>query len=352
MAGSSGTDFMKIRRYVIDAIATSGVQPVRFPSTHKLSKMFEVSQPTVLRVVRDLIAEGHLEPLPGGGTISRPLTFMPASQAVRIFGYCFALGKQSFISFYYIQLLTAVARELTRRNLCYNVQDIQLESPSMLRAAASEAQLSGLILLAADPALAEHARKLHRKGLPVVSFTRESEGISSVYMSEEALSREVLLQMFAEGRRRILIASWPEEFFVAPIRRGIDAACSAAGVSPQQVLLLSGNFVENRAKVEEMLAFGMEFDGVIFYHFNHQLYEAIARKLDIREKCRLVCDEYALPGSVGFTGQVINYHLEEGAKILVDNLLQQVEDPAGTPVIRETIGYDLTFYSEGKPVES
>ncbi|MPM91809.1 hypothetical protein SDC9_138943 [bioreactor metagenome] len=132
------------------------------------------------------------------------------------------------------------------------------------------------------------------------------------------------------------------------IRKGIAAACEESGISDRQIMLLDGSTEENAVKLEELLTFGVEFDGVVFYSFFRVLYEMVAAKLDLREKCRVVCDESALPEEFSFTGYVIDYLLDDAAKTLVDNLLQQVSG-ADAPVIAEKIGYRLHFYQDGKP---
>ena len=37
---SDDTDFMRIRRYVVERIATNGDQPIRFPATRELARQF------------------------------------------------------------------------------------------------------------------------------------------------------------------------------------------------------------------------------------------------------------------------------------------------------------------------
>ncbi|UKI34020.1 MAG: GntR family transcriptional regulator [Lentisphaeria bacterium] len=56
---------MKIRRYVLNLIATGGDMPQRIPSSRKLGEMFGVTHPTALRAIQALTEDGYLQPLRG-----------------------------------------------------------------------------------------------------------------------------------------------------------------------------------------------------------------------------------------------------------------------------------------------
>lgn len=335
---------MKVRQHIIDVISTSGSAPTRFPSTRKLAERYGVSQPTALRAVQDLIAEGRLEACPGGGTVSRPSVY--SQESVRIFGFLTNLGNQSYNVYYYSRLASALGLELTRRGQGNCFQDIYLESPSLLERAVSESNLSGLALLGSPPYVLEFARKQKDKGLPVVSFARYHDGISSAYFHLERYVKTLLKKLFSEGRKRVLIINWREPDYIQAFDRGIDAACHEEGVPRGQVIHLNDDFEQMALKVEEMLGFGMEFDAVVFYAFHRFIYDLIQEKLETRDACRIALDEFGAFDELDFTGLVVRHDLETAAKWLVSDLLSQMDNPEKAPV-HKPIDFDIVEYQNG-----
>lgn len=340
-------DFMTIRQYVVDTIAVSGDQPVRFPPTRELGKKFGVSQPTALRAVKDLISEGFLVPCKGGGTISCPSNLTPGT-TLKIFGLLINMGQQAFDVYYYLNLAAAVTLELTRRCEQYCTQQLYLESASLLEKTVQEKSIAGLILLNVRGQLPEFAEKAKKKGLPVVSLTDRFDSISSFYDPVEERFREILDKLFSEKRTHILITCRQMPEVAEPIRNAIRKACEEHHIPSGQVILIDREGSECREKVEEALNFGMKFDAVVFYQCIRSVYDVIHSRLETENECRIVCDESSVFDDLKYTGYVIHYHLKEAAKPLVDNLLLQLEDK-NAPVVHEKIKYSIEFYKEGTP---
>ena len=339
-------DFMKIRRYVIDTIAASNGQPIRFPPTRKLASMFGVSQPTALRAVQDLIGENVLMPCRGGGTVSRPSQC--SSQRMKIFGFVADCGKLSYDIYYFLKLHAAVALELTRRSSQYCTTNLYLESPSMLEQAVSEKSLSGVILVAARNVILENAVKLKRNGFPVVSFWNLAEGISSFYVSWSDYFRMVLSRLFLEKRTHLLLVVWDRKEMLDLVEEPLAQCCEEFQVDRGQVIVLAKPFQEAVERVTEMLNFGMKFDGVVFSPCYDAIYRLIVERFDPRS-CRIVCDETSVFDDLNYSGYVVRYDLESAAVRLVDDLIAQVADPARPPESFR-IRPSLCLYENGKAV--
>ena len=103
-------DFIRVRQYIVDRIMTSETKPVHFPPTRKLAEMFQVSQPTALRAVKDLIKDGYLLPCRGGGSVSTAWSGGPAYQ---LFGLVAVSGQQSMDDYFINRLYSAMALEIT-----------------------------------------------------------------------------------------------------------------------------------------------------------------------------------------------------------------------------------------------
>lgn len=335
---------MKIRKYIVDAIVTHGSQPVRFPPTRELGRKFGVSQPTALRAVKDLIAEGYLEACRGGGTVSRPRLFQ--GMDLKIVGMIASLGRQSFDNYFFMELEFLVGMELMRRSDRYCTQNLLLETPSMLERTIQENSISGLVLLDSLDPIPEFALNARKNGLPVVSFFQLAEGISSFYVSLEERFRDILRLLFREKRTNILIIGWNRSEMVDSAQSGIEQACREFDVPASQVTLICEEAKVACDRVHALLDSGVKFDAAVFYPCYRSIYDLLCERLDTREACRFILDPSAVFDDMRYTGYALRYDLKTAARKLVDHLLEQMERP-DTPVIRETIAYTIDFYREG-----
>lgn len=347
---SDDTDFMRIRRYVVDRIATSGDQPIRFPATRVLAKQFSVSQPTALRVVKSLVEEGYLIPCRSGGTISRPTT-LDYRENLKIFGLLEYQGKQVFDTLYFHLISHAVSYELLRRSETNKTKPLILEMPLHLERVAREENLSGIVLLGSEPHTGEYARQLREHGTPVVSFMHRFEGISSFYNPFQERIRETLHDLFREERTHVLILGWPDRPDLSePVLAGIQEACTEMNIPRGQVIFLDKPTKEMLEKVEEMLEFGMKFDAVFTINFQRRCYDLLQKHLS-PEKTLFLLDRSAVYDDLKFTGRMFHYDLQTAAKHLVDNLFEQIRNPDSPPVY-EKISYRLVRYRDGVPLEN
>lgn len=339
-------EFMKVRQHIVDAIATANGAPLRFPPTRQLGEMLSVSQPTALRAVKDLIAEGFLSPIPGGGTVA--CHSVSYENPITIFGLLLHLGKQSFYNYYFTSITSAIGLEITRRNMNFCTQDIYLESPSRLEKVVKEGSIAALALLDSRDTIAKSALKLRERGLPVVSFLRQFPGISSFYSPASERFAAILKKLFKEGHSRILIFSWPDDYLVQGIQTAIRNTCRDFAVPEGQVIYLYNDQLESRQRVKEMLDFGMKFDAAVFYPFDLEIYTLLRNNPGPKGDCRFVCDDdLAITQNMQYTGYAIELDLRTAARALVNNLMLQMTNPELPPADTH-INYKIKFYQEGK----
>ena len=343
------TDFMKIRRWVINAIATGGSQPIRFPATRVLGKQFNVSQPTAQRVIKSLIEEGLLIPCKSGGTISRPCS-IGSTEHLKIFGLVEYQGKQAFDTLYFELIRHAVAHELLRRSTSCTTKTLYLEMPSHLERQTRVENLSGVVLLGSEPHTAEYARQLREHGTPVASFMHRFDGISCFYNPIQDRIRDTLEALFRDGKTRVLILGWPDRpDFSDPISAGIQEACENSNIPRGRVVFLDRPFAETQEKIKEMLEFGMKFDAVIINSFLRDTFELLREHLNENETIYFA-DRSAVFDELRFTGYMFYYDLESAAKNLADDLFRQLRDP-GSPPVYEKVPYRRIRYRDGVPQE-
>lgn len=60
MSAIGTSEYMKIRRYVMNLILRAGKDPVQIPTINELSEKFGVSRPTVSKVMKELTSEGYI----------------------------------------------------------------------------------------------------------------------------------------------------------------------------------------------------------------------------------------------------------------------------------------------------
>ncbi len=337
-------DFMKIRHYIIDRITGNGGEPVAFPSTRKLAEMFEVSQPTALRAVRDLVKDGYLMPLKTGGSISLRQDIVGGEHS-RIFGALVASGDLTFMHHYYLKLYAELGLELTERSLCYQLQNLLLESPSLLESAVKNANMSGLLMMAPRADFAKPALSLRSQGIAVASLMADFPGISSLDVNYRELVTKLLKRLFREGRTRVILHKFPQPTSNEEVEAGIADACRAAGVPTGRVILLAEAGRKNNDRFRELLEFGTAPDAVIFLMMNLEIFEMLRERAGEHD-CRLICDEDSLRRDIPFTGDVVCFDLAGASRRLVDNLLEQLEGEA--PVLKGTVEYELKTCTDGK----
>ena len=114
----------------------------------------------------------------------------------------------------------------------------------------------------------------------------------------------MLLKLFSEGGPvfwsvRIRLPTW----FPRPEKH--PDRVRKAGVSEKQVILLCEGLIKDQKKLQELLTFGIRFEGVI--QPNPALCSTIRAKLDIENECRIVLDESRMYDNLNFSGYVVKY---------------------------------------------
>ena len=226
-------DFIRVRQYIVDQIMTSETKPVHFPPTRKLAEMFQVSQPTALRAVKDLIRDGYLLPCRGGGSVSTAWSGGPAYQ---LFGLVTVSGQQSMDDYFINRLYSAMALEITGRDPFYETEEIHLSSLQLLKQECDVHNFAGIVLILPSPRLLEYGEALKKNGLPVISLLGRSEGVPCVYFDWKERFLRVLNTLLEEGRKKILVSIGRE--MSVEMRLAARDFCNSKGISESQIVFL------------------------------------------------------------------------------------------------------------------
>lgn len=114
---SSVSEYMKIRRYVMDLLWRADSDMVLIPSLNDLMNKFDVSRPTACKAVRELVEEGYLIAKRGHGTFTNPAKSIKHSGQfgkinLPIIGIIIGDGLHVHIEIFYSHLLAELLKSL------------------------------------------------------------------------------------------------------------------------------------------------------------------------------------------------------------------------------------------------
>ncbi len=349
MGKKNTIEFMKIRRYVIDLMGTSGDQIQKIPTSRKLGDMFGVTHPTALRAIQSLTEDGFLIPCRGGGSVTNPSKMNMSQRKMKIFAVLFENGKAVFDLYYHHYILSVLMRELTRRSAEYCTQMIFLNSFSDLESSLKEHPFAGLLAVGVgNPVLCDQMERIRRKGLPVAAFLTEVPKVPSVFWDPAEYHRLALKTLIGKGRRRILIASIPDDIYREAVEKVVRSCRSEFSLPEDSIQVLAYGQDGNAAAMERLLREGVPVDGVIGCRNFHALYHLRDRFPELKDRCIYINNQTSIFDDMNYTGYAIVSDYEEGAARLLDSFLREGSDGENVPVLHETFAMKTICYKDGK----
>ena len=312
-------DFIRVRQYIVDQIMTSETKPVHFPPTRKLAEMFQVSQPTALRAVKDLIRDGYLLPCRGGGSVSTAWSGGPAYQ---LFGLVTVSGQQSMDDYFINRLYSAMALEITGRDPFYETEEIHLSSLQLLKQECDVHNFAGIVLILPSPRLLEYGVALKKNGLPVISLLGRSEGVPCVYFDWKERFLRVLNTLLEEGRKKILVSIGRE--MSVEMRLAARDFCNSKGISESQIVFLEFREQEAFNALKQAMELGVHFDGIVYFKFHYHLFRFLQERPEYAADTRMVCMDSDAVWMRPFSGFRIENDYESAARTLTDALIAQM----------------------------
>lgn len=345
MAYKQAIDFMRIRQYVIDLIATSEAQPQRIPSSRKLAPKFGVTHTTVQRVIRELVAEGYLVQCKNGGAMTCPQRVHLSN--MKIIGVILGEGKNAFETYYHHRVCCELFQYLTHQSATICTQNLFLNTPGELMNSVEHNHLSALIAIGViGQQLKEQIQQLKNQSFPVVSFINRIDEISSYYFRYFDICKLVLDQMIKEGRRRIIIVADSSIPGLEDITESVAEFRRKCRTSDHQIMVLSDSTEESINSIKTLLDFGSTFDAVVAFRQFHKIYELVKKHLDIEKQCRMVNVEWSVHTDMNYSGYLITYDLASAIKPMVKDLFQQIKKQ-NQPLNDYLIPISLRLYSNG-----
>ncbi len=326
-------DYERIRRYVIGEIAKAGDVPMRLASNREIARLFGVSHPTVMKALKDLIAEGFLTVKPGSlGTFTRPGKFNSAGSS-KIIGLLAFDGKQVFNMPISCELLYACSSVLLRKSVCYKAQSCFINGPSSeVDAELSALGLDAVIWLFPPPSVIPSLRKLRDSGIPVLSVDDSADAeFASVYFDHEAENCEIAGRMLDEGRRRIELFLLKSSRFKESSLAGVRKAFQERGLSYDDSFVFFDSQDEAAAASFEASLKSLKPDAIIFNHDIMRVWKALKGGLDIVSACRLYSMSLLLYDDMEYSGYVGRFDIMAAGRRMAESLLEQFE---GRPALK------------------
>ncbi len=305
------TEFLRIRKYIAEMIASNPEGNVRLPSLRVMAKEFGLTAPTVMRAVNDLVAMEMLDRLPGGGVVTRRANSQYFSQSRTVVGMIVGSGMLMYEDDYAFRRKSAIATALLQRHPDHVIAQIALESPSQLKSVLGSGFYNKLLLIGpSHHVFLELQKALQKHSMPVGVFGGQVALGPSVVHDSVKEFQTVLERLTAEGRKRIAVFSWENN----PWNAAAEEAVAKFG-NAEFRLVKQGDVCPEGAD---------ELDAAVFVQHIHGLYDFFRN----RRNCRCVTNMYALIWEPEFSGWVMNYDLRSGAKWLADALASGTD--AGT----------------------
>lgn len=267
--------YERIKRALIQDIESGRFRAgAAFPSEAQLLEQFDVSRPTLVRSLQELVTEGYLYRQQGKGTFvaERGLSRGPNDT-----------GPPSFTVFLarHTARLTGASREVQLRILsgvrnalgpAYNASAVREAEAGTLDAATREfietAPRGAAIII--EPSFnLTLPLLLEERGWVVWSINEPIENGNYVSIDQEHAGYLATRFLIDEGRERIALINGPLDVYwgFAARRRGYERAMNEAGVPIDPQLIREGMHTldseAGRAMMRDLLADGVEVDGVV-----------------------------------------------------------------------------------------
>lgn len=246
-----------------------------FPSEAQLLEQFEVSRPTLVRSLQELVADGYLYRQQGKGTfVADRGNGSEHGEAQAPAGFTVFMSR-------HVAQLTGSGREVQLRILrgvqdalgpAYSASHIREAEPDTVDAATRrfiETAPRGVALII-EPSFNPTLRLLlEERGWIVWAINEPVDNSNFVSIDQEYAGYLATRFLLDEGRQRIALINGPLEVYwgFAARRRGYERALAEAGVAIDPSLIREGGHTidseAGRAMMRDLLDAGVGIDGVV-----------------------------------------------------------------------------------------
>lgn len=317
MKNQSSSSYMRIRHYVLDWLARTKGSVTRIPSTRELAEKFEVSQPTVVRALQELIKEGYLVNRPGVGLFSNPRQL--DARESRIWGIVFGDGRWAYLPRDAFHATSCIGTELLRRDN-HNLLKLITMGETQRENFPELSMLAGICWWGVEERLIPDMLRISET-IPVVLIANKVAGLDCFYYDFEQENYRVAQWMIARGCRRLALV---RSHLIPEAVLGIERACREAGLkfSPEYILRYD---LAAEQQLGRLVARGGAPDGILFNCKAVGFPEEIAKHPELAN-CLIASSPLWVDANWKFNGLLNDTRFEEIASEAVNLLEMKAAD--------------------------
>ena len=304
---------MRIRHYVLDWLSSTEGSGRKLPSSREIAARFNVSQPTVVKALQELIREGFLINLPRVGIFSNPDR---VGSRKKLWGIVLGDGRWSYLTGEAVMVIFRMTENLMRRDSRYRLKVITMgETMDEEEGWPELSMLSGIFWWIPEDEMLPAIGKL-AKTVPVVVVGKQCDEVPCFCRDYSEENYRIASRMLADGCRRLVLVK-PDMEVEAAIA-GVERACREANADFPEGCVLGSDSASLR-DLERMVGLGMTPDGIIF-NVPPQEYIPMLNENPAFADAVFYCDAAHITGEWKFRGYTGGVDYEEIAPLLADCL--------------------------------
>ncbi len=333
MSAIGTSEYMKIRRYVMNLILRAGKDPVQIPTINELSEKFNVSRPTVSKAMKELTSEGYIIGRRGIGSFTNPAKISPSSFGRKqpLIGIMLGNGLMVHLDKYYGNILAELLKKIVAMPAITHIVSTGSSDKKQIICDIMNEQLDALVVVDGNPFIGD----LRKTGLKVVSTAETNPAVpGAVSPDYDSWGYLCGKQLLKENRRNIVFLHDEKPWNAA--YGGFRRAFAEAGAPLNEKFFLK-DYRSSLTELKNMVHYGVPIDAVVdTLWVNNEVADILMEENPALAKtCALVHNAASVPQNAGF--REICYEIpflelaEETEKLL---RLQFAGDAAGMDTIK------------------
>lgn len=298
MSAIGTSEYMKIRRYVMNLILRAGKDPVQIPTINELSEKFGVSRPTVSKAMKELTSEGYIIGRRGIGSFTNPAKISPSSfgRQLPLIGISLGNGLMVHLDKYYGNILAELLKKIVAMPAIVHLVSTGSSDKKQIICDIMNEQLDALVVVDGNSFVSD----LRKKGLKVVTTT-ETHRLTpgSVSPDYDAWGYLCEKQLLKENRRNIVFLHDEKPWNAA--YDGFRRAFREAGTPLNEKFFLK-DYRTSLTELKNMVHYGVRIDAVVdTLWVNNEVADILMEENpELAKTCALVHNLSSEPQTAGF----------------------------------------------------
>lgn len=338
------SEYKKIRTYVVSRIYKAGKTPFRLASTRELAEIFKVSQPTVVKALKDLINDGLLSSVRGVGLFTNP-SAIRLHNNMKLVGIFTSSGKQAYMDRMHARISYAFSESLMRSSkqisVCNSFLSSSLNNEDDVINEIDSQGLDAIVWLSPDKRAVRILEKLKKANKTAITVFNSpaSEKLSSLNFDFKQDNKTAALAMIKDGCRKLMLVCTTEESMSVQAE-GIKEAFTESAIPEKDFCL----FAHKEGKLDKFIETACKFspDAIIFNIDIDHYWEKILAHPEIFAKCCFSSGCWSIYDDMNYNGLKSVPELDKALEKIIFNLLSQIKNPEQTSILHEYINMKIS----------